>query len=159
MIIGQVFERFVEESPVSVMVRGLLETILCSQKLDELFEKSAKTQCTLSFLSGIVARKDYFIIREHQFFSWYDASEFRHIGSVEGGKVFEQTVKVSDDKGYLSNIRRVKIILDETNRDGDSEIFILTNLPTKVANCYLCDYGGGWFDQYSIAFFSDRSRR
>ena len=297
MIIGQVFERFVEESPVSVMVRGLLETILCPQKLDELFEKSAKTQytkellfstvvemmntvtcgirpsihaayqaktsqmnvsvtsvynklnametdvsaelvretgtsmeaiirhlngslpdwlpdyrlkildgnaigasehrlkplrdcnsaplpgqslvvldpslmlaidvfpcedahaqersllhkvlttieeddvwiadrnfCTLNFLSGIVARKGYFIIREHQCFPWYDASEFRHIGSVEGGKVFEQTVKVSDDEGYLSNIRRVKIILDETTRDGDSEIFILTNLPTKVAN-------------------------
>ncbi len=44
MIIGQVFERFVEERPVSVMVRGLLETILCPQKLDKLFEKSAKTQ-------------------------------------------------------------------------------------------------------------------
>ena len=28
MILGQVFERFVEKSPVSVMVRGLLETIL-----------------------------------------------------------------------------------------------------------------------------------
>ncbi len=297
MIIGQVFERFVEESPVSVMVRGLLETILCPQKLDELFEKSAKTQytkellfstvvemmntvtcgirpsihaayqaktsqmnvsvtsvynklnametdvsaelvretgtsmeaiirhlngslpdwlpgyrlkildgnaigasehrlkplrdcnsaplpgqslvvldpslmlaidvfpcedahaqersllhkvlttieeddvwiadrnfCTLNFLSGIVAKKGYFIIREHQCFPWYDASEFRHIGSVEGGTVFEQTVKVSDDEGYLSNIRRVKIILDETTRDGDSEIFILTNLSTKVAN-------------------------
>ena len=42
----QVFERFVEESPVSVMVRGLLETILCPQKLDELFEKNTKTQYT-----------------------------------------------------------------------------------------------------------------
>lgn len=50
MIIGQVFERFVEESPVSVMVRGLLETILCPQKLDELFEKSAKTQYTKKLL-------------------------------------------------------------------------------------------------------------
>ncbi|MEH1780158.1 MAG: hypothetical protein V7K67_14995 [Nostoc sp.] len=60
--------------------------------------------CTLNFLSGIVARKGYFIIREHQCFLWYDASEFRHIGSVEGGTVFEQTVKVSDDEGYLSNI-------------------------------------------------------
>ena len=38
MILGQVFERFVTESPVSVMVRGLLEKILSSQKLDELFE-------------------------------------------------------------------------------------------------------------------------
>ena len=37
--------------PVSVMVRGLLEKVLCSQTLDELFESSAKTQYTreLSF--------------------------------------------------------------------------------------------------------------
>ncbi len=46
MITGQVFERFVESSPVSVMVRGLLETILCPQKLDELFEKNTTTQYT-----------------------------------------------------------------------------------------------------------------
>ncbi|MEH1827691.1 MAG: hypothetical protein V7L22_20525 [Nostoc sp.] len=54
MIIGQVFERFVEESPVSVMVRGLLKTILCPQKLDELFEKSAKTQYTKELLFSTV---------------------------------------------------------------------------------------------------------
>nr|WP_199338483.1 hypothetical protein [Nostoc sp. FACHB-133] len=54
MIIGQVFERFVEESPVSVMVRGLLETILCPQKLDELFEKNAKTQYTKELLFSTV---------------------------------------------------------------------------------------------------------
>ncbi len=296
MILGQVFERFVEESPISVMVRGLLETILSPQKLDELFERSTKTQytkellfstvvemmnevacgirpsihaayqakvstmsvsvtsvynklnamesnvsaelvretgasmeaivrhlkgnlpdwlpgyrlkildgnaiaasehrlkplrtcnsaplpgqslvvldpslmlaidvfpcedghaqersllnkvlstiedddvwvadrnfCTLNFLSGIVARAGYFIIREHECFPWHDASEFRHIGSVEGGQVWEQTVKVSDNEGYLSTIRRVKVILDETTRDGDGEIFILTNLSPQVA--------------------------
>jgi len=41
MLLGHVFERFVQESPVSVMVRGLLEKFLCPQKLDELFEQSA----------------------------------------------------------------------------------------------------------------------
>ncbi|MEH1924323.1 hypothetical protein [Nostoc sp.] len=44
MFLGQVFERFVKESPVSVMVRGLLEKALSPQILDELFERSAKTQ-------------------------------------------------------------------------------------------------------------------
>ena len=297
MILGQVFERFVEESPISVMVRGLLETILSPQKLDELFEKSTKTQytkellfstivemmnevacgirpsihaayqakaatmsvsvtsvynklngmesnvsaelvretgasmeaivrhlkgnlpdwlpgyrlkildgnaiaasehrlkplrtcnsaplpgqslvvldpslmlaidvflcedghaqersklaqvlatvesddvwiadrnfCTLNFLSGIVAKAGYFIIREHKCLPWHDASEFSRIGSIEGGKVWEQIVKVSDDEGYLSTIRCVQVILDETTRDGDSEISILTNLPSTVAN-------------------------
>ncbi|MEH2038425.1 transposase [Nostoc sp.] len=113
--------------------RSLLHKVLTTIEEDDVWIAD-RNFCTLNFLSGIVAKKGYFIIREHQCFPWYDASEFRHIGSVEGGTVFEQTVKVSDDEGYLSNIRRVKIILDETTRDGDSEIFILTNLSTKVAN-------------------------
>lgn len=91
----------------------------------------------MNFLSGIVAKAGYFIIREHECLPWHDASEFRYIGTVDGGKVFEQTVKVSDDEGYLSTIRRVKVILDETTRDGDSEIFILTNLSAQIATSLL----------------------
>ena len=90
--------------------------------------------CTLNFLSGIVARNSYFIIREHKCLPWHDASEFNPIGSVKGTKVLEQVVQVSDDEGYLSTIRRVQVILDKTTRDGDSQISILTNLPSTVAN-------------------------
>jgi len=43
MVLDQVFERFIQESPVAVMVHGLLEKVLCPQQLDELFEKKAKT--------------------------------------------------------------------------------------------------------------------
>ncbi|EAZ90865.1 hypothetical protein [Crocosphaera chwakensis] len=50
MILGQVFERFVEESPASVMVRGLLEKILYPQKLDALFERSPENQYTRELL-------------------------------------------------------------------------------------------------------------
>ncbi|MGB3695409.1 MAG: hypothetical protein WA865_00490 [Spirulinaceae cyanobacterium] len=79
------------------MVRGLLETILSPDVWI-----ADRNFCTLNFLSGIVARAGYFIIREHKGLPWYDASEFSRIGSVEGGKVLEQIVKVSDDEGYLS---------------------------------------------------------
>ena len=54
MILGQVFERFVAQSPVSVMVRGLLETILSPRKLDELFEQSTTTQYTKELLFSTV---------------------------------------------------------------------------------------------------------
>jgi len=43
MVFGQVFERFIEESPVSVMVRGLMEKFLSPQKLDQLFEPIFRT--------------------------------------------------------------------------------------------------------------------
>lgn len=199
MILSQVFERFVEASPISVMVRGLLETILSPQKLDELFEKSSKTQytkellfstvvemmntvacgirpsihaayqakaskmdvsvtsvynklnamestveaddvwiadrnfCTLNFLAGIAAKQAYFIIREHKCLPWHSTDKFHSLGSIEGGQVFEQSVTVSDEEGHLSQLRRIKVVLEETTRDGDSEIFILTTLSSTVA--------------------------
>ncbi|MEH2067493.1 MAG: hypothetical protein V7K47_04880 [Nostoc sp.] len=50
MLLGEVFDNFVQKSPVFVMVRGLLEKVLCPHRLDELFECSAKTQYTRELL-------------------------------------------------------------------------------------------------------------
>ena len=46
MLLNDVFERFVQDSPVSVMVRGLLENTLSPRFLDELFANAAELQCT-----------------------------------------------------------------------------------------------------------------
>ncbi len=54
MILTQVFERFVKDSPVSIMVRVLLEKILSPQKLDELFERSSQTQYTRELLFSTI---------------------------------------------------------------------------------------------------------
>ena len=93
----------------------------------------ARNFCTLNFLGGIAAKQAYFIIREHKCLPWHSPEEFRLFGSIEGGEVFEQSIVVSDELGYLSQIRRIKVVLEETTRDGDSEIFILTNLSPTVA--------------------------
>ncbi len=50
MWINQIFERFVEESPLTVMVRVLLEKALSPEALDELFEKTAQVQYTRELL-------------------------------------------------------------------------------------------------------------
>ena len=112
--------------------RSLLNDVLTTIEEDDVWIAD-RNFCTLNFLSGIVARKGLFIIREHLCFPWQSTEEFRYIGSVEGGKVFEQTIMVSDDDGYLGKMRRVKVVLDEPTRDGDSEILILTNLCGSVA--------------------------
>jgi len=44
MILGKVFERFARKSPVTVMLRGVLEHALPKQRIDELFRKHAVTQ-------------------------------------------------------------------------------------------------------------------
>ena len=54
MLLGEMFERFVEQSPVTVMVRGILEKVLVPEKLDELFEKTAKVQYSRELLFSSV---------------------------------------------------------------------------------------------------------
>jgi hypothetical protein len=55
MLLGQVFERFVERTPFAVMSRSLLERTLTPQALDALFEDKARTQYTreLAFSSVV----------------------------------------------------------------------------------------------------------
>jgi hypothetical protein len=55
MLLGQVFERFVERTPFAVMSRSLLERTLTPQALDALFEDKAQAQYTreLTFSSVV----------------------------------------------------------------------------------------------------------
>ena len=43
-MLGEVFTAFVEQSPVSVMMRALMERIFRPERLDEIFETHAKVQ-------------------------------------------------------------------------------------------------------------------
>jgi hypothetical protein len=54
-MLDAIFERFVKLSPVSVMVRGLMERVLNTEQLDSIFENHAKSQYTRELLfSSIV---------------------------------------------------------------------------------------------------------
>jgi hypothetical protein len=55
MLLGPVFDRFADKSPVSVMARATIEHALCPRQLDELFERCADKQYTRELLfSGVV---------------------------------------------------------------------------------------------------------
>jgi hypothetical protein len=43
-MLGAVFERFVEKSPISVMVRAALERVLGADRLDQFYERTAQRQ-------------------------------------------------------------------------------------------------------------------
>ena len=45
-MLSEVFERFVEKSPISVMVRASLERVLGADRLDLWFERTAQKQYT-----------------------------------------------------------------------------------------------------------------
>lgn len=50
MLFKDLFDRFASESPICVMVRGLMERALTPQRLDALFEKTAERQYTRELL-------------------------------------------------------------------------------------------------------------
>jgi IS4 transposase len=54
MLLGQRFEAFVQKSPVSVMVRAVLERAFDSQRIDALFERTAVRQYTRNLLFSTV---------------------------------------------------------------------------------------------------------
>jgi hypothetical protein len=53
-MINTIFEQFVEASPVSVMVRGIMERIFEPKALDDLFERTATQQYTKELLFSTV---------------------------------------------------------------------------------------------------------
>ena len=54
MILGEVFERFVTESPLTVMLRVLLEQTLPPEEVDQLFEQEAQRQYQRNLLFSTV---------------------------------------------------------------------------------------------------------
>jgi hypothetical protein len=53
-MLGKVFARFVEKSPISVMVRGTLERVLGAEQLDAWFARTAQKQYTRTVLFATV---------------------------------------------------------------------------------------------------------
>lgn len=53
-MLSAIFEQFVENSPVTVMVRACMERVFAPEKLDELFEKTAQKQYTRELLFSTV---------------------------------------------------------------------------------------------------------
>ena len=53
-MLGKVFARLVEQSPISVMVRGTLERILSAEQLDAWFARTAQKQYTRTVLFSTV---------------------------------------------------------------------------------------------------------
>lgn len=90
--------------------------------------------CVCSFLCGISAKGAFFIIRQHGNFPWKSLGKERQSGKIETGKVFEQPILVVDQSGKEWRFRRIRVCLKKPTRDGDKEIFIITNLPKEVAN-------------------------
>jgi len=93
-----------------------------------------RNYCTATLLFGIKSRRAYFAFRQHAQSPRFElVGKRKRKGEVETGTVYEQPVRIFDAEGNVLTIRRVTVKLDTPTRDGDAEIHILTNLPTKIS--------------------------
>jgi hypothetical protein len=189
-MIDAIFSQFVEATPVTVMVREIMERIFEPSALDELFETHAVKQYTRELLfSNVVSLMSLVVsgihpsvsaaykalektmgvsrpalygklngmelgisqalvrysvehlqpvmtelgIREHKSIPYQEFSPLNEIGETETGQVFEQEIQISYDDASLS-LHRVVIQLHQPTRHGDTEVALLTHLPSSVAD-------------------------
>lgn len=89
--------------------------------------------CVNHFLCSMDDRKAYFICRQHQGLSFEAKGKERRIGQSDTGLIYEQRIGVIDGEGRIHPFRRIRIVLKKATRDGDKELFILTNLAASTA--------------------------
>jgi hypothetical protein len=116
--------------------RALLEQVLPTVDERDVWIMD-RNFCVRHFLLGIAERGGYFIGREHQGLAWEALSAPRYVGRTETGKVYEQGIQIVDDEGQAHKYRRIRVSLNTPTRDGERELFILTNLAKAVANAKL----------------------
>ena len=110
---------------------------------------------TRGFWGGLHDRDAFFVIREHGKLPWDSAGPEEKIGRVETGTLYQQPVDIArsaSDPGPATDpaaepasgaasgaaapmrLRRLRLVLDEPTRDGETEIAVVTNLPTAAAS-------------------------
>jgi hypothetical protein len=130
MLLSAVFERFVEKSPVSVMVEGTLQNALHASLLDELFERTAQQQYTRHLLFSTLTDLMCQVV----------CGVRTSIGAAHQARSAQSAValtsvynKLNGDEGERVFLRRVLLDWDEPTRDGDTQLAVLTNLPEADA--------------------------
>ena len=101
--------------------------------------------CTVDYLSGVVRRKGFFVIRQHGNLPFELKGRRKLIGQSDSGTVYQQTMHVTDAAGNTRVYRRITVALNEPTRDGDEQIHILSNLPARVGAIHIAElYAQRW---------------
>jgi hypothetical protein len=118
--------------------RSLLPSVLETVGAGELWIAD-RNFCVKWFLLGIECQDGFFVMREHEQLPWTPLEAMWEAGQTETGSVAEQAIAVIDDEGKVHRWRRIRVRLNKLTRDGDSTIYILTNLPATVKACTVAE--------------------
>ncbi len=102
--------------------------------------------CTVSFTCGIANKNTFVLFRQHGKLPYTILGKEKYIGKIETGAVYEQPIIIIDKTGKEYKFRRVRVCLKKGTRDGDKNIFIITNLSKSSASAKkIADiYQGRW---------------
>jgi IS4 transposase len=126
------------------------ERSLLNEVLETVHEKDLwvadRNFSTVEFTCGIDDKDATFIFRQHGNLPYTVLGKEKTIGNIDTGKVFEQPVMVIDHRGKAHRFRRIRVLLKKKTRDGDREIFIITNLSKRAAGAKTVAkiYRGRW---------------
>jgi Transposase DDE domain len=113
--------------------RSLLGLVLETVQAHDLWIQD-RNFCTCAFLCELDRRGAGFITRQHEGLPFEVVTTLRSVGRIETGHVAEQRVQVRDAQGGTHLLRRIRVKLDQATRDGDRELYLLTNLPLRTAS-------------------------
>ena len=111
--------------------RALLDGVLETVEANDVWIAD-RNFCTRGFLNGIAEREGYFVIRQHGKLPIELLTPQCQVGTTTTGKLYEQAVQLTTQDGVVLSLRRIRVQLKSTTRDGDRNLYILTNLPKPV---------------------------
>ena len=125
--------------------RSLLSAVLPTVNANDLWVADRNFN-TVEFTCGIANKNAYVVFRQHGNLPYTVLGKEKAIGKIETGKVFEQRIEIVDLNGKKHKFRRIRVLLKKKTRDGDSEIFIISNLPKRAVGAKrIADiYRGRW---------------
>lgn len=88
--------------------------------------------CTSELLCKVAERQAYFVIRQHGSLTVVGQELYSSEVETATGYVSERAACVCVGGEVVLEVRQVRVRLKEPTQDGDSEIYVLTNLPLEV---------------------------
>ena len=126
--------------------RSLIPQVLQRVEADQLWIED-RNFCTLGLLFGMARRGAVFVVRQHGQLPGELLGRAQRTGTTRSGPVYEQAMQVRDPAtGETMRLRRITIKLKVATRDGDTELHILSNVPSgRGAAAHLARvYGKRW---------------
>lgn len=107
--------------------RRLLGEIARAARAGELWIED-RNFCTLGFLAALAENGAHALVRQHGNLPFAEKTPFAPVCEGGGRRVSEQRVEVGGRE-----YRRVRVELDNPTRDGDTALYLITDLPAEIS--------------------------